>query len=116
VARKIKLNNGTSVRYPDEKDLNEILGKLSSDEVLGSSVIPKNASEVDKVKYKLCGKILEYKLSHKMSQKELSERLGLDEPETSRVLNYKIERYSIERLLAYAKALYPKLTLEVLAA
>jgi len=59
---------------------------------------------------------LEYKLSNKLTQKELAEKLGLDEPETSRVLRYKIERYSIERLLGYATILYPKLTLEVLAA
>jgi predicted XRE-type DNA-binding protein len=51
-----------------------------------------------------------------MTQKELAEQIGLDEPETSRVLHYKIERYSIERLLEYAMTLYPNLTVEVLAA
>ena len=116
MARKIELKDGSIVRYPEEKDLQEIFKKLSSDEVIGSSVIPKNAPESDKVKYKLCGKILEYKLVHNLTQKELAEKIGLDEPETSRVLHYKIERYSIERLLGYAMALYPKLTLEVLAA
>jgi predicted XRE-type DNA-binding protein len=116
MARKINLKDGSTVRYPEEKDLQEILEKLSSNEVLGSTVIPKNASEADKIKYKLCGKILEYKLLKAISQKEMSEKLGLDEPETSRILHYKIERYSIERLLGYALLLYPKLTLEVLAA
>nr|MBP9694340.1 aldehyde dehydrogenase family protein [Alphaproteobacteria bacterium] len=42
-----------------------------------------------------------------------AEKIGLDEPETSRVLHYKIERYSIERLLGYATILYPKLTVEI---
>ena len=116
MARKINLKDGSTVRYPEENDLNEILKKLSSDEVIGSTVIPKNASESDKIKYKLCGKILEYKLFNGLTQKELAEKIGLDEPETSRVLHYKIERYSIERLLGYALIIYPKLTLEVLAA
>ena len=116
MARKIELKDGSTVRYPDEKDLQDILKKLSSDEVIGSTVIPKNAPESDKIKYKLCGKILEYKIAKNLTQKELAEKIGLDEPETSRVLHYKIERYSIERLLGYAMVLYPKLTIEVLAA
>lgn len=116
MSRKIKLNDGSTVRYPEVKDLSEILNKLSSDDVVGSTVIPKNASESDKIKYKLCRKILEYKLSNNLTQKELAEKIGLDEPETSRVLHYKIERYSIERLLGYATELYPKLTLDILAA
>ncbi len=116
MARKIELKDGSIVRYPEEKDLKEILKDLSSDDVVGSTVIPKNAPESDKIKYKLCSKILEYKLAKNLSQKELAEKIGLDEPEASRVLHYKIERYSIERLLGYAVILYPKLTIEVLAA
>jgi len=116
MARKIKLKDGSTVRYPDEKDLNDMLKKLSSDDVMGSTILPKNAPESDKIKYKLCRKILEYKLAKNLTQKELAEKIGLDESETSRVLHYKIERYSIERLLGYALILYPQLTLEVLAA
>ena len=116
MARSIKLSNGKNIRYPDEKDIDSILKRISSDSVESSFVLPKNASTADKVKYKLCFKIADYKLSHEMSQKDLAEKLGLDEPETSRILNYKIERYSIERLLGYAILLFPKLTLEVLAA
>jgi predicted XRE-type DNA-binding protein len=116
MARKIELKDGSTMRYPDEKDLKEILRELSSDDIIGSTVIPKDASESDKMKYKLCGKILEYKFSKNLTQKELAEKIGLDEPETSRVLHYKIERYSIERLIGYAMVLYPNLTIEVLAA
>ncbi len=116
MARKIKFKDGSTARYPEEKDLRDMLKNLSSDDVIGSTVIPKNASEGDKIKYKLCGKILEYKLANNMTQKELAEKIGLDEPETSRVLHYKIERYSIERLLGYAMALNPKLKIEILAA
>jgi predicted XRE-type DNA-binding protein len=116
MARKIELKDGSKVRYPDENDLRDVVKKLTSDEVIGSTIIPKNAPESDKVKYKLCRKILEYKLSKNLTQKELAEKIGLDEPEISRVLHYKIERYSIERLLDYATILYPKLSLEILAA
>lgn len=63
MARKIELKDGTGVRYPEEKKLKEMFEKLSSDDVIGSTVIPKNAPESDKIKYKLCEKILEYKLA-----------------------------------------------------
>lgn len=116
MARNVKLKNGSSVRYPNEKDIQNVFKKLSSDDVMGSSVIPEDAPESDKIKYKLCSLIVKYKLSKNLSQKDLAEKLGLDEPETSRVLHYKIERYSIERLLSYAITIYPKLTLEILAA
>ena len=116
MARKINLKDGSTVSYPDEKDLNDIIKKLSSDEVIGSSLLPANAPAADKIKFSLCRKILEYKTAHKLSQKELAEKLGLDEPEISRVLHYKIERYSIERLLEYALILYPNLSIEILAA
>ena len=107
MARKIQLKDGSTFRYPEEKDLGEMLKKVSSDDVIGSTVIPKNAFEGDKIKYKL---------AKNLTQKELAQKIGLDEPETSRVLHYKIERYSIERLLGYALAPYPKLTIEILAA
>lgn len=116
MARKIQLTDGSSIRYPEEKDLQDILKKLSSDEIVGSTVIPKNAPESDKVKYNLCALIVKYKIENNINQKDLAENLGLDEPETSRVLHYKIERYSIERLLGYAIILYPNLKIEVLAA
>ncbi len=116
MARNIKLSDGSTVRYPDEDKLKKIIDRLSSDQVMGSTVLSTDASEVDKIKYNLCALIVKYKLEKKINQKDLAEKLGLDEPETSRVLHYKIERYSIERLLGYAKILYPNITLQVLAA
>ncbi len=50
------------------------------------------------------------------STMRLADRLGMDEPEMSRVLHYKMEGYSIERLLEYATILYPNLSLELFAA
>ena len=116
MARKIELKDGSKVKYPEDSDLRDMIEKLSSDDVVGSTVLPTDAPESDKIKYKLCNKILDYQIQNHISQKELAQKLNLDEPEISRVLHYKIERYSIERLLSYATILYPNLTLEVLAA
>ena len=84
MARKIQLTDGSSIRYPEEKDLQDILKKLSSDEIVGSTVIPKNAPESDKVKYNLCALIVKYKIENNINQKDLAEKLGLKEQQIQR--------------------------------
>jgi predicted XRE-type DNA-binding protein len=116
MGKSIKLKDGKTVRWPEDSDLKEILNQLSNDDIIGSSILSKDATTVDRIKFSLCAKILEYKHNKNLSQKDLAEKMNLDEPEISRILHYKIERYSIERLLTYAQLIYPKLTLEVLAA
>lgn len=116
MARMIRLKDGRTIRWPEDKDLKEVIQKLSSDEIMGSSVLHPEAPLVDQIKYKLCGKIVEYQRLNRISQKALAELLNVDEPEMSRILHYKIERYSIDRLIGYLEFLYPKLRFEVDAA
>jgi len=71
---------------------------------------------VDQIKWKLCAQIVRYHLMNEISQNELAQKLGVDAPEMSRLLHYKIERYTIDRLIRYVEILYPKLSVEVTAA
>jgi len=102
--------------WPNEKDLKEIRDRLSSDRIEGSLFLGKDAPLPDRIKQELCSKIVEYHVTHKTSQKKLAEKLGIDEPEMSRILHYRIGRYSIERLIGYLEILYPKLSVKLLAA
>lgn len=108
--------DSSDIKWPSQKRLNTIVKELSSSKVEGSSVISKNAPPSDRIKSDLCRKILEYRRIHSLSQKELAKKLNLDEPEMSRVLHYKIDRYSIERLIDYVAILYPKVRFEIEAA
>ncbi|MEW6056287.1 MAG: XRE family transcriptional regulator [Bdellovibrionota bacterium] len=103
-------------RWPDEKALSEMRDRLSSDKVQGSTVLGPDAQLVDRIKHDLCSKIVEFHLNSKLSQRALAEKLGVDEPEMSRILHYKIERYTIDRLLGYLEILYPNVDFEVFAA
>jgi predicted XRE-type DNA-binding protein len=114
-SRKIKSKVAT-VQWPNEEELSEIRERLSSDEVEGSTVLSADAPLVDRIKQDLCSKIVQYHLKNKISQKALGEKLGVDEPEMSRILHYKIERYSIDRLVGYLEILYPSIHFEVSAA
>jgi transcriptional regulator with XRE-family HTH domain len=79
-------------------------------------VLPEDASPADKLKYNLCRMMVEYRLKEKISQKELAKQLGTDEPEVSRILRYRIERYTVDRLIHYAEKVYPNLKIALSAA
>ena len=55
-------------------------------------------------------------MKNRITQKQLADKLGVDEPEMSRILHYKIERYSIDRLVGYLEVLYPKMSVKLFAA
>jgi predicted XRE-type DNA-binding protein len=114
-SKKLK-SKPANVQWPDEKVLAEIRDRLSSETVEGSTVLGPDAPLVDRIKQDLCGKIVQYHLKNQISQKELAEKLSVDEPEMSRILHYKIERYSIDRLVGYVEILYPHVNVEVSAA
>ena len=74
------------------------------------------ASLVDQIKYQLCAQIVRYHISNEIPRNDLAEKLGIDAPEMSRLLRYKIDRYTIDRLIRYVEVLYPALSIDVHAA
>jgi len=116
VTMKKSKNIHRSNRWPDRKDLDQVFEKLSSDSVIGTTVLDTNAPLVDQIKWKLCAQIVRYHLISEISQNELAQKLNVDAPEMSRLLHYKIERYTIDRLIRYVEILYSKLSVEVRAA
>lgn len=112
-SKKIR-TKASRARWPSERELAEIRERLSN--VEGSTVLGAEASLTDRIKQNLCSKIVEYHLKHGVTQKELAVKLGVDEPEMSRILHYKLERYTIDRLVGYLEILYPHVNFEVFAA
>lgn len=94
------------MKYPSAKKLAEMDKKLSKAD--GPLALPKNASYIDRVKYDLCKFIIIYARTHKITQIELSGRLGLDPARVSEVVNYKISKFKIDTLLDYNRRLNPK--------
>lgn len=106
----------SQAKWPSAAVLDEIREKLSSDAIDGSLVLGADAPLADRIKQNLCSKIVEYRLTKGITQKQLADKLGVDEPEMSRILHYKIERYSIDRLVGYLEVLYPKMSFKLFAA
>lgn len=113
--RKSKIKLPQAV-WPTESVMAEIRDRLSADTVEGSRVIGPDSPLVDRIKQNLCSKIVEYKIRNKLTQKQLAKLLDVDEPEMSRILHYKIQRYTIDRLVGYVELLYPNMKFRLLAA
>lgn len=97
--------------FPTEKELKIIRKKLSK--VEPSFTLPKNASKADQVKYKLCEKFVEYLLEHKMTQVQLATKLKVDPSRINEIVKYRIDLYSIDKLLDLAERLRLDFDVEV---
>jgi predicted XRE-type DNA-binding protein len=106
----------TNNEFPSAKRLEEVTKRLSNPRILGSSLLPDNAGPVDRTKYKACEMIIRYRQKAGIKQKALADILGIDEARMSEVLHYKIENFTLDRLVGYAEKLYPNLKLDLIAA
>jgi predicted XRE-type DNA-binding protein len=67
--------------------------------------LPKNPNSLQITKYKLCKKILGYKLVNNLTREQIAERIDLSQAETEDILFCCIEKFTLDRLLIYASRL-----------
>jgi predicted XRE-type DNA-binding protein len=92
-------------KFPSKSKLDLIRRKL--DEGPAARLLPLDAGPVEIMKYRLCEKFVVYKNEHNITQKELAKKIGIDEALISKVLNYNIDEFTIDRLVKYLSELYP---------
>ena len=103
--------------FPEERTLRRIRDKLSDVNYPGGNLaLPANATEVERAKYQLCQLIAKYQRKHGMLQKEIADKIGVDESRISDILRGKIESFTLDRLIGYAEKLHPGLRVEIRAA
>lgn len=103
--------------FPDEQTLKRIREKLSDPNYEGGNfALPKDASEVDRAKYALCQLIAKYQREHGLLQKQVAEKIGIDEARISEILRGKIESFTLDRLISYAEELYDNVQVKIVAA
>jgi predicted XRE-type DNA-binding protein len=107
----------TKQDFPAEAKLKRVREKLSDLNYLGGNrALPENASEVDRAKYELCQIIAKYQREHQLLQKDIAEKLGIDDSRISDILRGKIEGFTLDRLVNYAEKLHPGLKVRIVAA
>jgi len=93
-------------QYPN-KEFKEYLDQLSSPKYQGGSwVLSKNATPLQKSKHELCREILIYQRKHKLTDEELAEQMELSLAETEDVLHYRIDYFTLDRLMTYINKLF----------
>ena len=93
-------------QYPDS-EFKEYLNQLSSPNYQGGSwVLPDNPTPLEKSKHEICREILLYQRKHKLTDEELAEKTELTLAETEDILHYRIDYFTLDRLMTYASKLF----------
>ena len=97
--------------FPSSKQLPKIRPKLEKAE--GTLMLSPNATPLEKFRWDICQKFIQYKIEHDISQEELAEILGVDKAKVSKILHHRIGEFSTDRLLKLYQTLNPDLKLKV---
>ena len=105
-ASTIRKKTPKQSQYPD-KEFKEYLNQLSSPNYQGGSqALPNNPTPLQKSKHELCREILIYQRKHKLTDEELAEQMELTLAETEDILHYRIDYFTLDRLMTYANKLF----------
>ena len=85
-----------STNWPSDDRIKEILE--IAEKVDAARPLPGDADAIDKLKYRLCREILIVKESKGMTLDQLAEKLGIGKTDVSKIINYHIDRYTIDKL------------------
>lgn len=91
-------------KFPSEKELNTVRKRLSKGPA--SKLLSRDASPVDRTKYAICQAIVVYKNKHKLSQRQLADKIGENESLLSKIIHYNFKEFTIDRLLKFLAMIY----------
>lgn len=97
--------------FPNKTTLDQMRKKLSKKQ--GTLVISPKASILEKFRWDICQKFVNYKLKTGRSQKEMAEIMGIDEAKVSKILRHHIESFSTDRLIMLYEKLDSNIRLKV---
>lgn len=92
--------------FPSEKELAKMRKKLEKME--GSLVLSAGATPLEKLRYEICKHFVIYLREHNLKIKELAKIVGVDESIMSKILNYRHQRFSTDKLVEYLAKIHPK--------
>lgn len=90
-----------------EKDFEKYLAKIEDPNYQGGSWdLPENPTALEQVKYNLCEKILAHKQDNKLTVNKLAQQIKLSVAETEDILHYRIDHFTLDRLMDYVGILF----------
>lgn len=98
-------------KFPSQEQLKNMRDRL--DKADPSRTLPENASTVQKIKYQICEKFISHLLEHNLSQAELARQLDMDRARLNEIVKYKIDLFTIDKLIEFAEKLDAQFSFEV---
>lgn len=99
------------VKFPNDRELSTIRRQMAK--VKGSRGLPPDATPLERGKYEVCEQILVYMKKKKLSQRELAKALDTSESRISEIVHYRIDKFTLDRLIGYLQMVKPMVTLHV---
>jgi len=99
------------MKFPSKKTLDTMRKKLAKAD--GTLMISPDASPLERFRWDLCQKFLQFKMDHDLSQVQLAELLGVDKAKVSKILHHRIEEFSTDRLVTLYQKIDPDIVIKV---
>ena len=101
---------------PRDKEFEKILQEAEDPKNIGqgSQALPRNATPLQKAKYKLCRQLLAYQMKNKSTDSEMREKAGLSQTELEDILFYRISKVSSETLIEVIGRVFAPCEIEVI--
>ena len=99
------------MRFPNANEIARAKKKL--EKVEPTKLLKKDASQVEKLKFALCKEFVVYLREKDLTQIELANILEIDPARVSEIVKYKIDLFTVDRLLFLLEILKPKLNITV---
>lgn len=100
-----------NVNFPSDKEFEKINKRLSRGDA--SATLAPNATSLEKLKYEICKAFVRYKQIHHLSQRDLAELLHVNESIVSKIVHYKIEIFTVDRLMKYLSMIDSQISFQV---
>lgn len=97
--------------FPSPKQLAAVRKKL--EKIEPTEILGKDATVSQRLKYDLCKKFVVYLRQHRMTQLELAKQLKIDPARLNQIVKYKIDQFTIDKLISYVQRLEPQIKIRV---
>lgn len=109
--RPKRMKSKSKGKWPDARTLKRIRTKLSKGDA--PRLLPPDASPLDKAKFDVCEQLIVFKRKKQISSRELAALLEVPETRVSEIMHYRIEKFTLDRLVEYLQRVKPRMSLRV---
>jgi predicted XRE-type DNA-binding protein len=92
-------------KWPKREEIEKVLKKLDENPELYSRAISSDASQTERIKRDICAELVVYKREHDLNQRELAQKLEISEALVSKILRYRFDEFTLDRLIRYLEIL-----------